>query len=74
MPSVNKLVNDLIDDAHKGSLAKMVAAIVPSCILLWEAIDEEFSDKAAFAKQTVDIAEALLKEISKRKYPDTEDQ
>lgn len=74
MPDVDKLVGGLIDGAYQDLLAKMVAAIAPQCLEQWEPEEDGKLDNEDFAKQTVDLAESLLREIGKRKAPSTKDQ
>lgn len=58
------------DDAYRVALAKVVVAIAPTCLETWDGSDDSNQfDKESFAKETVDLAEALLAEVNKRLYP-----
>lgn len=60
------------DEAYRVALAKVVVAIAPGCLDSWENPGESF-DKDIFAKETVDLAEAIMAEISNRNAPETPD-
>ena len=52
-------------EQYRDRLLKIVAAIAPACLECWDGPH----DKDAMAKETVDLAEALLKETLKRTSP-----
>jgi hypothetical protein len=57
------------EEDHKEKLTQLVVAIIPNALLSWEGDLGKPEDKAEFARETVDLAEAVMLEINKRNTP-----